>query len=254
MRSCIYTGEVFHRRTGPRTHDLRYSVFYLLLDLDELDRIAGASRLFGYNRRAWFAFNDRDHGAGDGSAYRAWLERALTRTGLSEPRWRFRVLCMPRVMGYVFNPITVVYAERADGSVAAMIYEVNNTFGERIAYVAPVNGPGRIRQRCDKAMFVSPFFEMDGHYEFSLDAPGERLELVIDYRDAESLRLRALFSGRREALTPSALRRLAATFPMLTLKVIAAIHFEALKIWLKGVPLVRHVAMANRNTVIGKST
>ncbi|MEQ8233483.1 MAG: DUF1365 domain-containing protein [Gammaproteobacteria bacterium] len=257
LGSSIYTGSVVHRRAAPRAHALRYGVFYLLLDLDELPVLDACSRLFGYNRAAWFSFHDVDHGYGDGTPFRAWLDAALDTAGIDAGDWHFRVLCMPRVLGYVFNPITVVYCYAPDGRLGAMVYEVNNTFGERLGYVVPVHGDdatrGILRQRCEKALFVSPFFDMQGHYEFSVRPPGARLALGIDYREGDALRLRAVFSGQRHAFAASTLRALAWRYPAATLKVITAIHYEALKLWLKGVPVVRHVTADGRAISTGKA-
>ena len=255
--SAVYLGTVFHRRLEPRAHALRYGVFYLLLDLDELPALERRSRLFGYNRAAWFSFFDADHGSGDGRPFRAWLVDALATAGLARDDWRFRVLCMPRVLGYVFNPITVVYCHDGAGRLVAMLYEVNNTFGERLSYVVPVAAHaagGVIRQRCDKALFVSPFFDMQGHYDFAVREPGTRLTLGIDYREEAALRLRAVFAGRRRPFSARTLRALAWRYPAATLKVIAAIHYEALKLWLKGVPVIRHVTVGDRSISTGKAT
>ncbi len=258
LRSGIYLGQVYHARTAPRAHALRYPVFYLLLDLDEAARLDRVSRLFGWNRRALFSFRDADHGAGDGTPFRVWLDDALATAGLGRARWRYQVLCMPRVLGHVFNPITVVWCSTPDGRLAAMLYEVNNTFGERIAYVVPQDGAPRdgiIRQRCDKRMFVSPFFDMAGHYDFRLTRPGRRLALAIDYREegVPAPRLRAVLSATRQPFDARGLRAVALRFPAMTLRVVAAIHFEALRLWLKGVPLVRHAALGESSPSIGTS-
>ncbi|MEX2481725.1 MAG: DUF1365 domain-containing protein [Gammaproteobacteria bacterium] len=240
--AAVYTGTVFHQRWAPRPHRLRYRVFYFLLDLDALSELDAASRWFGYNRRAWFSFRDADHGAGDGTPFRDWLARALAQAALGAGPWRFHVLCMPRVLGYVFNPITLVWCYAADGSLAAMVYEVNNTFGERLAYVIPVDAEREVlHQRCDKALFVSPFFPVSGHYEFRLRQPGPRLDILIDYHDNGAHQLRAAVSAERRPFSTASLTSLAWRQPLATLGVIAGIHFEALRLWLKGVPLIRHV-------------
>lgn len=242
LASAVYVGEVYHRRFAPRTHVLRYRVCYLLLDLDELPQLACTSAWFGWNRRRWMSFDERDHGDG-GRSYREWLVATLAAAGFGSGPWRFRVLCLPRVAGYVFNPISVVYCHTAGGVLGAMLYEVNNTFGERLAYIAPVRaGATTIRQRCDKALFVSPFLPPDGHYAFTLTPPGTTLDLCIDYYAGAARTLHAAFRGERLAWSRAALARAALAYPAATLKVIAGIHYEAIKLWLKGVPRVRHVA------------
>jgi DUF1365 family protein len=250
--SAVYCGEVVHTRKSPRKHSLRYSVFYFLLDLDEAEAIASTSRLFGWNRPAWFSFRDADHGDGDGRDLREYLRDVLAEAGIEDLVWRFQVLCMPRVLGYVFNPISVVYCYRTGGELAAMVYEVNNTFGERLSYVVPVSGdPKRIQHRCEKALFVSPFFDIKGHYDFNLSPPQESLDITINYRHADEQRLHVVFRGRRQAFTAHTLRSLALRYPAVTFKVIAGIYFEALKLWLKGIPLVQHINAGSRSIPTG---
>lgn len=249
--SALYCGTVYHRRTQPRAHSLSYRVFYLLLDLDERDALDHTSAVFGWNRPAWLAFHERDHGDGV-QPLRDWLTQSLVTAGLAAGPWRFRLLCMPRMAGYVFNPITVIYCFDEAEQLGAIIYEVNNTFGERIAYVAPVaRREPLIRQRCDKAMFVSPFFDMDGHYDFTLSPPGETLSLHIDYRLGDEQRLLAVFSGERLAWSAAALRQVALAYPLATFKVFAGIHFEALRLWLKGVPVIGHIARTRPPIIVG---
>jgi uncharacterized protein len=251
MNSAIYTGEVYHRRFTGRGHAFRYKTFYLLLDLDELSELDQVSRLFGVNRRAWFSFRDTDHGTGDPRTLCGWLIDALHEAGCGGDDWRFRMLTMPRMFGYVFNPISVVFCCRSDGSTGAMIYEVNSTFGERIAYVAPVESTrGAIRQRCDKAMFVSPFFDLQGHYEFLVDSSDDRMRIGIDYFAGGERQLHAGFTGSHQPFGAAAIRKLALTHPVATGKVVAGIHYEALRLWLRGFPLVRHTT-TRRQTSIG---
>lgn len=239
MKSAIYAGQVYHRRFGARQHTLRYRVFYLLLDLAELEALDRISTLFRVNRAGWFSFHDSDHGNGSGS-YRDWCVGVLREAGIADASAGFQVLTTPRVFGYVFNPISVVYCRRADGSIGAMIYEVNNTFGERIAYAIPVtHRRPAIRQRCDKAMFVSPFYDLEGTYEFGVREPRDTLHLTIDYHNRGARQLRAVFQGQFRPFTRGELIRLALGFPAASLKLIAGIHYEALKLWIKGVPLVR---------------
>lgn len=247
VASTIYTGQVFHQRWAPRAHCLRYRLFYCLLDLDELPALDGVTRWFGYNRRAWFSFHDADHGAGDGTPFSDWLTAALTRAGLVQQQWRFSVLCMPRMLGYVFNPISVIWCRSDDGTLLAMVYEVNNTFGERVAYVIPVEHDREVlHQRCDKSLFVSPFFPVSGHYEFKVRRPDTRLDIVIDYHDGGEHQMRAAVSAKRQAFGAASFANLAWRQPLATIAVIVGIHYEALRLWMKGVPVIRHIAAAVR--------
>lgn len=233
LNSAIYVGQVVHQRHRPKKHHLRYRVFSLLLDLDELPRL-DRLRWFGHNRKALFSFRDDDHG--DGMPLRQWVTQKLADHGVPAPG-RLRLLCYPRILGYVFNPLTVWFCDDAAGEPLATIYEVHNTFGERHSYVLPAAAP---EQAADKAFHVSPFIDMDCHYAFHLTQPGDRVKIAInETQDGQPL-LYAAFTGKRRDLTDGTLIRLVATHPLMTLKVTGAIHWEALKLWLKGVRYVPH--------------
>lgn len=233
---ALYAGAVVHARTRPVRHRLRYRMLMMLLDLDELPALDARLRLFGHNRRALLAFRDADHGDGSDTPLRAQMEAHLRRAGLDPTGGRIRVLCMPRVLGMVFNPISVFFCHGADGGLQAVLYEVNNTFGQRHAYLIPVAGMdgGTLRQRCDKRFYVSPFMEMDVAYAFRLTVPGARLSLAIDVHGPGGLMLSAAFAGQRRALDDRALFAAFLTHPLQALRVLAGIHWEALKLWRKG--------------------
>jgi len=238
--SALYVGRVGHRRHRPRAHRLEYRVFSLLLDLDELPVLAQRLRLLSHNGPGVLSFFDRDHGPGDGSPLVPYVRDLLARAGVRDADGPVRLLCYPRVLGYVFNPLSVYYCHARDGALRALIYEVSNTFGERHSYVMPVGQDGtQIRQTCRKAFYVSPFLPMDCTYHFQVHTPGERLSLVIHETHEAKPILDAWFTGDRRPLSDGTLLRAALSVPFLTLKVLAAIHWEALKLWLKGVPLVR---------------
>ncbi|HYD27271.1 DUF1365 domain-containing protein [Brevundimonas sp.] len=239
--SALYRGEVMHRRLRPRQHRLAYRVFWLLLDLSEIDRLDRSLKLFSRNRFNLLSFHDRDHGDGSGTALREQIEALLARAGLDSGGGPIRLLTMPRVLGYVFNPISLFYCHHPDGRLAAMIYEVTSTFGVRHAYLIPVppadQAVGRISQGAAKALHVSPFMGMEMDYEFRGRVPGERLELSIGGFDADGPLINAAMIADRRPLTDAALLSAVAAIPLLTFKVVAAIHWEALKLWLKGVRL-----------------
>jgi DUF1365 family protein len=240
--SCLYAGAVVHERFRPKRHRLRYGVFNLLLDLDELPRLDSRLNLFAYNRRGPVSFHDSDHGPADGSPLRPWAEARMREIGVEPDGGPIRLLCYPRILGYVFNPISVYYCYRMDGALAATLYEVCNTFRERFTYAIPA-GPGErpvIRQRCAKQMYVSPFIGMEAEYHFRVTVPSDRLSLVIRQEDSGGLMLAAAFAGTRRPLDDRVLALLLARFPLLTLKVMAGIHWEALRMWLKGFPVFRH--------------
>lgn len=241
--SAIYRGQVVHERLRPRRHRLRYSVFSLLVDLDELPSLDRRLSLFGYNRGAPISFHDRDHGPADGRPLRPWVEERLREAGIMREIGPIRLLCYPRMLGYVFNPLSVYFCHEREGRLAAIVYQVCNTFGERRAYVLPVAhdaGPV-IRQSCAKTLYVSPFIGMECTYHFRILPPTGTVSVTIRQEDREGLLLAAAFRGARRPLTGRALAGCLLVFPLMTLKVIAAIHLEALRLWLKGLPVFPHV-------------
>jgi len=245
MRSALYAGKVVHARLRPRKHKLPYRVFSLLLDLDEVAELGARLRLFGHNRAAVFSFLDRDHGDGVGDV-RGWVATLLRAADIELSKPEIEVLCCPRVFGYVFNPLTVYFCR--DGDVLkAILYEVHNTFGERRTNVILVReGANVIEQSCVKELYVSPFVPMDCAYQFHIEPPAERVVIGIDETDPQGLLLKASFAGGRQELTDATLLRALFAYPLMTLKVTAAIHWEALKLWAKGVPVSRHRAAAAR--------
>jgi len=256
--SCIYDGEVMHSRLRPMRHRFVYRVFSLLLDLDQAPSLARRLRLFGHNRPALFALYDRDHGERDGSPLRPWVERQLAAHGVDLVGGRIYLHCLPRLLGYVFNPLSVYWCYDAAGALKAMIYEVKNTFGGQHAYVFPVRGARspetQIRQRAAKAFYVSPFIEMDVEYRFRVGEPGEKLSLLIREGNAEGDILVATHNGDRRPLTDAGLLRAFCIYPVVTLKVIVGIHWEALRLWLKGAKLQPRPAGPARDVTAREAT
>lgn len=245
MNSALYAGKVFHARVRPRRHKLTYRVFSLLLDLDEIGALSRTLRLFAHNSAAVFSFHDRDHGDGSGDL-RAWVDAQLGAAGIVLAAPKITLLCYPRIFGYVFNPLTVWFCHDGD-ALRAILYEVHNTFHERRTYVIRVApGANAIEQSASKELYVSPFVPMDCAYKFHIEPPGEKVVVAIDETDAQGLLLKASFAGTRKPLTDGELLRALFAYPLMTLKVTAAIHWEALKLWAKGVPVFRHRAAPAR--------
>jgi DUF1365 family protein len=235
----LYPGLVMHQRMKPREHRFSYSVFSLLIDLDRLSVADRMSRLFSVNRINLVSFHEKDHGPRDGSGLRRHVEALLAREKLSPPA-RILLLAYPRLLGYGFNPLSVYYAYDSENRLYAIIYEVRNTFGGLHTYVAPVR-PGQandagIRQDQRKDFYVSPFVSMEQHYFFRMLPPGEAVRVRILEKDGSGPLLSATFSGSRKTFSTAALLRECARVPLLTFKVMGAIHWEAFKIWRKRVP------------------
>jgi hypothetical protein len=242
MRTGLYAGEVVHQRFAPKPHRLNYHIFQVLLDLDRVDEDLKRTRLLSRNRFNLFGFYDRDHGPDQADKTGSLRDRMVAMLK-GRDAWaegdRVFLLTMPRVLGFVFNPISLYFIVAPDNRVRTVVYEVNNTFGDRHSYVMPVEDRGRtIHQHSGKKLHVSPFMETKGHsYDFDLIAPAETFALKIDLKKGEQRMLFAGFTAQREALTDKALWCLFLGLPLMTLKVVAGIHWEALKIALKGIGL-----------------
>lgn len=212
----------------------------MLLDLNELDSMHRRLKWFSYNSFNIFSFHDRDYGPGTNEPLRPWIEHYLNQAGIDLEGGKIQALCLPRIFGYVFNPITVYYCYHRAGRMQAVLYEVSNTFGQRHSYLVAVgNGPdGLYRHSCDKRFFVSPFIEVSGHYEFSVKQPTDELYLHIRQADDDGPMLDAWINGKKTPISDRSLLLCLIRYPLLTLKVIGGIHWEAVKIWLKGTSTV----------------
>lgn len=246
-RSGLYLGVVSHQRVRPVRHALRYRVFMMLLDLDEVDEIARRSRVFGHDVFRLLSFHDRDHGIDDGGEpgvadARRWIDRQLAAARLPTGG-PARVLCFPRVLGYVFNPLAVWFCYPPDGgpeaAPMAILYQVSNTFGERHGYLLPatVGDDGLVRHACAKRFYVSPFMDMEMTYAFQVLPPGEKVALTINEFDADGPMLTATLTAIRQPLSDATMFAAWLRHPLMTVKVMAGIHWEALRLWLKGLRL-----------------
>jgi DUF1365 family protein len=256
--AALYVGDVMHARLKPMGHRFSYRVMSLLIDLDQLADADRLSPLFGVNRAALYSFHEADHGRRDGSSLRAYVQRCAAERGIDLTDGRVLLLCYPRLLGYTFNPLSVYFCYRADGELALLIYEVRNTFGDIHPYVLPVTSSdisdAGVRQQQDKLFYVSPYIEMAMRYHFRVLQPGERVQLRILETDREGPLLAATFNGHHRMLNTKELLRAFFSLPLVTMKVMAAIHWEALRLWLKGARLVpRNDAARNTGLATGKS-
>jgi DUF1365 family protein len=250
--AALYFGDVMHARLKPMGHRFSYRVMSLLIDLDRLEEADRQSPLFAVNRGALYSFSESDHGERDGSSLRDYVQRRAAARGIDLTGGRMLLLCYPRLFGYTFNPLSAYFCYLASGELALIIYEVRNTFGDIHSYVLPVQ-PGEIsqagvRQQQDKLFYVSPFIEMAVRYHFRVSPPGHSVKLRILETDSEGPLLAATFSGRRRSLTTAALLRSLFSLPLVTFKIVAAIHWEALRLWLKGARLLPRENAAGTRT------
>ncbi len=232
----LYLGQVMHHRSHPFRHRFRYRVFSLLIDIDRLPELNSRFRWLRYNRAGLLSFRDRDHGPRDGGALRPWVAAQAAAAGIEIADCRVELLCFPRVLGIVFNPIAVYFCTAPNGALRAVIYQVHNTFGEAHAYVAPGGQAGQdlLRHAGDKVFHVSPFIGMAARYAFALRPPGERLSLSIRETTADGPLLSASLAARAVPASDRTLLRAALALPLMTAKVIGGIHWEALHLFRKG--------------------
>lgn len=232
---CLYQGRVMHMRLTPFSHRFQYRIFSLLLDVDRIEKTLAPLRLINLDRFGLMSFYRRDHGARNGLDLRPWVEAQLRTKNIAPPH-RIWLLSFPRIFGYAFNPLSIYYCEDADGGMTGVVYQVKNTFGDQHAYVIPTEqeADGSFRHGHEKGFFVSPFIEMDQTYQFTLRRPDERLAVRIRQHDANGPYLIATQNGVRRPLTDASLLRLWALHPLMTIKVIVSIHWQALKLWIKG--------------------
>ncbi len=239
-----------HHRLSPRKHRFEYGIFMLQLDLDELDLCDRILRLFGHNRRAVYGFRDSDHLAYPVSSPRASLKASLgawlADQGVDLPAdAKVRLVTLPRVFGYVFNPVSFYFCSTADGTPIAAVAEVGNTFGELKPFLIPVSGsPDRFRRTVPKHFYVSPFSDLRLCFEFDLRTPDERLDIrILDVTETGETVLVSTLQGRRHPLTDRQLAWMGLKYPLVTLHVITQIHWQALRLWWKRLPW--HAKSAN---------
>ena len=250
MISCLYDCQVRHARLVPKPNSFSYRVFYLYLDLDELEEVRRRSALLAVNRGSIYSFWEKDHWPIGGGTLKQRVVNWLNDQGSGLPAdVRIRLVTLPRAFGYVFNPVSFFFCFDADGKPRAAVAEVANTFGESKLYLLPDprrEPGGGFDLRMPKEFYVSPFIDLDVDFEFRLDVPDHQLDLRVDDWEGEQPILKTALRGTRRELTTGNLLRLTLLCPMITVKVISLIHWQALLLWLKNIPWFTKAARPER--------
>lgn len=252
MSAALYIGETRHTRLYPRRHSFRYRLFQILIDVDRVEADLAPLRLLRHGRFGLFSFAERDHGDRRDLPLRKWVEGQLSAAGLRLETATIRLLCFPRVLGFVFNPLSLFFIHDRQGRLEAVIYEVNNTFGQTHAYVVPAAGAARERQQAEKVFFVSPFYRVEGEYRFEVSSPGERFDLAIQKSTDQRPDFHASLTAERTPLTDSRLLKLFFAMPLMTLGVVVAIHWEALRLLFKGAPFQQRPPGPRQSASLGR--
>ena len=251
--SKIYTGKVIHKRFKPKEHYFKYNVFSLLIDLNELEEINTYIKFFSYNRFNIISFYDKDHGDRDGSSIKLWVKKNLRNIGIMTEDISIKLLCYPRIFGYVFNPLSTYFIYNKHLKLISIFYEVKNTFGEQHTYIFKAQDEKTVQNKCKKKFYVSPFIEMDCEYHFKTLNPREQLSVVINQNDKDGKLLFASQDGISKDFNNKNLILSYLTHPLMTFKIIGAIHYEAFKLWAKRIKLIaKKIKLKNNITIESK--
>ena len=249
--SCIYSGFVTHRRFKPKRHFFSYKTFSLLIDLNEVENLEKKIKFFSYNKFNILSFYNADHGPRDGSCLVKWTKKILAESKIDIGSGTIKLLCFPRFFGYVFNPLSIFYCYDENLQLKAVLYEVKNTFNEQHTYVFSASPSSKlILHRCDKKFYVSPFMEMKTFYNFRLLKPGKIINVFIKQSDIDGALLIACQAGKQLELNSKNLFVQFLKHPLMSFKVILAIHYEAFRLWTKGIKHVTKKIKINNNVSI----
>jgi len=248
INSAIYNGQVIHKRFKPKVHNFRYKVFSLLIDLSELEKLDQNVNFFSINKFNLISFYEKDHGERDGSSLKLWVKKNLEKNNIQVNNIKIKILCYPRIFGFVFNPLSVFYIYNLEDKLISILYEVKNTFGEQHTYIFKVTKDSNlIQNNCSKKFHVSPFIEMNCNYFFRLLKPGNKISVVIDQYENEDKILYASQDGVRSDFNTKQLVKSYLKHPVMTFKIILAIHFEAFKLWAKGIKFIKKKIKVKNN-------
>ena len=251
INSAIYNGQVIHKRFKPKVHYFRYNVFSLLIDLSELETIDKKISFFSLNKFNLISFYEKDHGERDGSSLINWVNKNLEKNNIPTQDIKIKILCYPRILGFVFNPLSVFYVYNLQNKLISILYEVKNTFGEQHTYIFKITkDENLVQNKCAKKFHVSPFIEMDCNYFFRLLKPGDKISVIIDQYDKEDKILFASQDGIRTDFNSKELIKSYLKHPLMTFKIIIAIHYEAFKLWIKGIKFIKKKIKIKNNITI----
>ena len=251
INSAIYNGQVIHKRFKPKVHYFRYNVFSLLIDLSELEAIDKEISFFSLNKFNLISFFEKDHGERDGSSLINWVNKNLEKNNIPIQDIKIKILCYPRILGFVFNPLSVFYVYNLQNKLISILYEVKNTFGEQHTYIFKITkDENLVQNKCAKKFHVSPFIEMDCNYFFRLLKPGDKISVIIDQYDKEDKILFASQDGIRTDFNSKELIKSYLKHPLMTFKIIIAIHYEAFKLWIKGIKFIKKKIKIKNNITI----
>ena len=253
MTRAIYNGTVIHKRFKPKLHFFKYKVFSLLIDLSELNILNKNISFFSYNRFNLISFFDKDHGDRDGKSLIEWVKKNLKENNIEHKNIKIKLLCYPRILGYVFNPLSVFYVYNNKEELISILYEVKNTFGEQHTYIFKAEDNEFLRNSCVKKFHVSPFIDMECNYKFRVNKPSDKISVIIDQSDNDGKLLFASQDGTAKEFSNKNLFVSYIFHPLMTFKVIVAIHYEAFKLWLKGIKFIKKKINIKNNSSVEKS-
>lgn len=248
----IIAGQVMHARLAPKKNAFKYETCYVSINLSQ-----PASLPINRNRFGLLSFYDKDHGASDNSDLLSWARTILKEHDLADLKGDIVLVTMPRVLGYVFNPVSFWLCHDVEGSCRAILCEVNNTFGERHVYLCAHDDHRPITRfqalEAEKVFHVSPMLKREGHYRFLFDITDERFAVWIDHYGSDGNKLLATWLiGKSETMTTARLRSAFFRFPLVTLKAIVLIHWQALKLLTKGIPYISKPAQKDSRVTASK--
>ncbi|PPR37478.1 MAG: hypothetical protein CFH26_00721 [Alphaproteobacteria bacterium MarineAlpha6_Bin4] len=255
---CIYSGTLIHTRLKPKFHKFFYNIFYFFINIDNLDDLKKKYIFFSYNNFNIFSIYDKDHGYRNKKKIKEWIKEILKKININEKKTKVFLLSMPRIFGYAFNPLSIFFCYDLNGTLRSVIYEVKNTFGEQHCYVFKTNKNSKrdnkmFSHSCKKNFHVSPFWGMDGIYNFKILNPRNRFYSSIIMKKKGKKIFQAILNCRYVKLGYKNLILILFKFPFLTIKVVLAIYFEALKIFIfKNANYFKKPVLKSKLSIINK--